>query len=118
MRRRSSDSVKIFYPKYDKEFIVRHVKMKMAEVPKEIEIHKVILFGSYAKGNYTAASDIDLLIVYKGRLDRGEVYNIIWDILDLSNLQLHIYKYEDFKEMLRDKNSFIMEVLRTGIKIL
>jgi len=110
--------VKIFYPKYDRESVIKHIKVKIRDIPKKIRIYKVVLFGSYAKGNFTAASDVDLLIVYKGGLDRGDIYNVLWDILDLNNLQLHVYKYEDFKKMVRNGNKFIMEALKTGIDIL
>jgi len=35
---------------------------------KELPVSLIVLFGSYAKDNYTAKSDIDLLVVYRGKV--------------------------------------------------
>ncbi len=35
---------------------------------------KVILFGSYARGNATESSDVDILVLQKQFIDRGEEY--------------------------------------------
>lgn len=39
---------------------------------------KVILFGSYAKGNYSKDSDIDILILKKGLKNEREVMNDLY----------------------------------------
>jgi len=36
------------------------------ELKERLYLLLVVLFGSYAKGNYTVASDVDLLVVYDG----------------------------------------------------
>jgi len=48
----------------------------MDGLKKELPISMVVLFGSYAIEKYTAASDIDLLVVYKGE-KRADDFAII-----------------------------------------
>jgi predicted nucleotidyltransferase len=43
---------------------------------------QVVLFGSYAKENYTVASDIDLLVVYRSNGEK-DAYAIVKKIIGL-----------------------------------
>ncbi|MGQ9780086.1 MAG: nucleotidyltransferase domain-containing protein [Bacillota bacterium] len=36
------------------------------ELETRLPLRLVALFGSYGRGNYTAASNVDLLVVYRG----------------------------------------------------
>jgi len=44
---------------------------------KIIDSEQIILFGSYAEGNYTKDSDIDLMAIIRGKIDRKEKNNIL-----------------------------------------
>jgi predicted nucleotidyltransferase len=72
MRKRSSSSVRIFYPKFDKETLIQNLQKKIEELVGKLPLSLVVLFGSYAQGNYTVASDVDLLVVYKGKERKDE----------------------------------------------
>ncbi len=54
----------------DKE-ILKQIKQTILEVAKEqgIEIDKIILFGSRARGDYREDSDWDILVVTKEKLE-------------------------------------------------
>ena len=39
------------------------IRQMAGEIAKAFTPHKIILFGSYAKGNATAESDVDLLVI-------------------------------------------------------
>ena len=67
MLKGSSSSVRIFYPRFDREELIHNVKEKIGKLSGKLPISLVVLFGSYAQGNYTVASDVDLLIVYRGK---------------------------------------------------
>jgi len=58
----------------DKE-VLRVIKDTITRVAGEegVEVRRVILFGSRARGDYGEESDWDLLIVIGGSLDRGIV---------------------------------------------
>ncbi len=61
-----------------------------------------MLFGSYAKGNYTVASDMDLLVVYEGR-DRKDAFATVKRTISIPRLEPHTYsesEYESVKETL------------------
>ena len=114
MRERSSDSVKIYSPRYRREDIIRILRSKVGEIRKRIPVKKIILFGSYAKNRYTVASDVDILVVYEERVGL-DPYSIIWDIIDMPEVQLHIYRVDEYRKM--RENLFIKEVERSGIVI-
>jgi len=87
------------------EFL-RIVEAKFAD-----SVEEVILFGSYARGDYEEDSDIDVLIV--GNIDFDKLMDVITDIL-LKHGELIspvVIKPEEFK---RRKDSFIKTVLREG----
>ncbi len=56
----------------------------------------MVLFGSYASGRFTAASDVDLLVVHQGA-PRDEAYATVRKILDLSHLEPHVYTLEAYR---------------------
>ena len=68
MQRKYSSSVRIFYPRFDRETIIKILQKKVQALKKELPVSLIVLFGSYAKDNYTAKSDIDLLVVYRGKV--------------------------------------------------
>ena len=57
-------SVLIFFPKFDQAELIRRLWDRMADLDEVLPLLQVTLFGSYARGNYTVASDVDLLVVY------------------------------------------------------
>jgi predicted nucleotidyltransferase len=77
---------------------------------------KIILFGSYARGDVNEASDIDLVIIksdvpdnFLRRLDEIMEYN------DGSiSIDFLVYKPEEIREMLKRKNRFIATILKEG----
>jgi predicted nucleotidyltransferase len=49
------------------------------------DLVSLVLFGSYARGNYTAESDIDLLVVLEDFEDRFEVHRLLDRVEELSS---------------------------------
>ncbi|MCD6236824.1 MAG: nucleotidyltransferase domain-containing protein [Thermoplasmata archaeon] len=98
MRKKSSGSVKIFYPKYDRDHVIRVLNERVKELKKLLPITKVVLFGSYAKNNYTVRSDIDILVVYKDP-KRDDAFKVIKKTIGLSGLEPHVYTEEEYREM-------------------
>lgn len=45
------------------------------------DIVEIVLYGSYARGDYTGDSDVDLVAVVRGsRIDLQEKLKVIWDV--------------------------------------
>jgi hypothetical protein len=97
---RSSSSVRIFYPKFDQAYLLQILQERLKILQGELQLLRVVLFGSYAKGTFTVGSDVDLLIVYKGE-ERADAYAIVKKSLDIPHLEPHLYSEEEYKKMER-----------------
>ncbi len=81
-------------------------------------ISRVILFGSFARGaeDVHELSDIDLVVVgdVPGRFEER-----IGTIRDLTDLPIEplVYSATEWSHMLADENSFLEEVVETGIDL-
>ena len=108
MPNESSNSVRIFNPKYNREEIIDKIKKKMNELNEKLTLFRVVLFGSYAKGNYTAASDIDLLVVYQGK-PKEDPFQMVKTTIDISGLEPHIYREQEYQ-----KSKDLLEKMEEG----
>lgn len=70
----------------------------MGELRLRLPVTLVLLFGSYARGNYTVASDIDLLVVYSGQA-REDAFAIVKTTLGLQGLEPHVYSEEEYRSL-------------------
>lgn len=75
---------------------------EICQIAKQYDVHRVILFGSRARGDYHRASDIDLA-VYGGDIDRFT--------LDVKEETSTLLQYD-----VVDLNQEIQENLRDSIK--
>jgi len=110
---RSSTSVRVFYPKFDQAYLLRILPERLRILHGELQLLRVVLFGSYAKKNFTVGSDVDLLIVYKGR-KRSDAYAVSKRILEIPQLEPHLYSGDEYKEM----EGVIRKMSDSGILIL
>ena len=115
MREESSSSVRIYYPRFSRGELIEKLKRCAEELSKKLPLKRLILFGSYASGRYTAASDVDVLVVYEGERDKREVYDLCWDLIGLPNLELHLYSKEEYLKLRKLKHSIVEEAERNGI---
>ena len=79
-----------------------------------------ILFGSYAKGNYTGESDIDIMLVYSKNFDNDKIEKKASHIGGLHYLTISpIYvKYESFRKSFHDDTHQFYKQLKEGKIIL
>jgi len=117
MREESSSSVRIYYPRFSRGELIERLRRCAEELSKKLPLKRVILFGSYASGRQTAASDVDVLIVYEGERDKREVYDLCWDLIGLPNLELHLYSEDEYLKLRKLKHSIIWEAESKGIII-
>ena len=98
----------------------REIEYKLKELAKVLRsnynVSRVVVFGSYVRGDLNEGSDIDLLIVgdFKEKFHKR-----ILRVLDLTDLPLEplCYTKEEFREMLIDNNKFILDLLKEGTEI-
>lgn len=116
-QKKYSNSVKIFYPKYNKEQVIKELKKYTKKLREKLGLEKVMLFGSYAKENYTVASDIDLLIIYNDKkTSEDEVYKHIMKSIKLPRIELHLIPKKSLKTY--KKTKWMKTIEKEGIKIL
>lgn len=101
---------------YQREDINKIIQRFISLVSQEFPVRTLYLFGSYAKGNASDSSDIDIAIVsdkFEGRRfwDREKLGKYV--IKSSFDLEVHPFKTEDFT----DDNPFVKEILETGQKI-
>ena len=95
METESSSTVKVFYPQFDSQQIVQAIEARIDALAGLLPIKLVALFGSYAKGNYTVASDVDLLIIYRGET-RQDACKIVRKTLPIPRLEPHTYSETEY----------------------
>jgi predicted nucleotidyltransferase len=81
------------------------------------EVRRVVLFGSFARGNFSARSDIDLLIVLKSS-DLPVRERIPEFLSDCSAYPTDVFPLTEAELdlLLRDSDPFWMQVVREGIE--
>ncbi|MCD6386360.1 nucleotidyltransferase domain-containing protein [Candidatus Sumerlaeota bacterium] len=83
-------------------------------------LKQIILYGSYARGDATEDSDIDLLIVLEGKVKPGVEIDRMIDVLTEMNLKygvlISVYpaSKEDFKKV---NSPLFINVRREGIVV-
>ena len=94
------------------------VKRFINLIIKKFDLKKIIIFGSFARGDYHKGSDLDLIIVaeFKERfIDR------IGKIIELNDSDLEIdvmvYTEEEFQKMTKERRPFIEQALEEGIVV-
>lgn len=99
------------------------IKTILSEIVEKLKSEynplKIILFGSYAYGNPTEDSDIDLLILKnteKRRVDRFVgVKRIIYNPNRKIQVSPLIYTPDELEERLRIGDDFIKEIFQKGV---
>ena len=94
-RQGSSGSVKVCYRPWNREALLVRLRESMIALHEVLPLVHVVLFGSYARGRQTVASDIDLLVVYAGAV-RDDAYALVRCTLDLRRLEPHVYAEEEY----------------------
>ena len=81
-------------------------------VKSNYDLVKIVLFGSYAKGNYNKDSDIDIAVVLK---DYNNLIDIQLELMRLrrkfdSRIEPHPFREKDFDK----SNPMVNEIIKYG----
>ena len=107
---------------------LENLKKEIVESLKLLKLEKVILFGSYAYGNPTENSDIDLYVVTKDDfMPKSYEENMNIHLEVARSMQTFLQKYptdllthtkQMHQKFLELKSSFAQEIMTKGILIL
>lgn len=94
---------------------INDINKKVKTIVKNYNPEKIILFGSYADGNPTSESDIDLLIITEN--DKSN-----WDVsVDISLLLKHSFPIDiivktpdEVKKRIKMGDFFLKNILKNG----
>ena len=114
LQEKSLNGVKIY--SIDKEKLEKKLEEISKKIKKEkLEVEKIIVFGSFAKGNYTPFSDVDIAIIVrksnKKFLERQDEFIEYFDDVEI-DVNLIIYTKEEFEKLIKERNSFVKEILK------
>lgn len=100
------------------------IKEILKEFKKEIEklygnrLKNMILYGSWARGNATEASDIDILVVLEGKVVPGSEIDRIIDVITEINLKygvlISVYPVSE-KDYSNINSPLLMNARREGV---
>ena len=102
----------------DDDQVIRDLRQAVAEAKAaHPEIVKVLLFGSFVQGNWTADSDADLFVVVRKELadilDQGS-YAIFAKGIPIDSV---VYSLTEFEQLSRDPTSFLARTSRRPSKL-
>ncbi len=112
MRSESSSGVRVFYRQSSREEIVRAIESGIERLAARVPLREIVLFGSVGRGRHTAASDVDLLVVYGGE-PRSDVFAIVKELLPIPRLEPHVYAEAEAEALA----PVLARMTRDGIRI-
>jgi len=85
-------------------------------IVKGYKPEKIILFGSYAIGNITEDSDLDLLLIKETNLPRYKRAREVHQLFDPypCAMDIIIYSKNEIEKWQDIKNSFVYDILENG----
>jgi len=87
------------------------------KLKQQIPVEKVVLFGSYAKGNYTKDGDVDLAVFSPAFDNMSRVDGLTFLLMQALGYKIDIqpqpYTMKDYTE----HTGLVDEIIKTGIEI-
>ncbi|MEM4245663.1 MAG: nucleotidyltransferase domain-containing protein [Candidatus Bathyarchaeia archaeon] len=110
------DRVKVSYPIMGKREVLDRLRQVCVRLKKKMPLLKMILYGSYATGRYTAGSDVDIIVVYDGD-EREDAYKLVVDEVALPRLEPKLYTRRQFTSLMARSRKFAETLENEGIVI-
>jgi len=70
---------------------IEEIKSHIIPIIKKYPVEKVILYGSYARGDASDTSDIDLVVESRGRLRNRKIFALGGELLDVLPVRVDVY---------------------------
>ena len=88
---------------------IEEIKEKAIPILRDYPVNKAILFGSFAKGEASVTSDIDLYIDTNGKLRGLDFVGLIETLVDTLGIDIDLIDKSHI-----DKNSLIIQEIEEG----
>jgi len=70
---------------------IEEIRTYITPIVEKYPVDKVILYGSYARGDASDTSDIDLVVESRGRLRNRKIFALGGELLDVLPVRVDIY---------------------------
>ena len=77
---------------------IEEIKSYIIPVVKKYPVNKVILFGSYARGDASDTSDVDLVVESGGKMRNSKIFTLGGDLLVALPVRVDVYDILEIKE--------------------
>jgi len=108
--------VRVAYPSLSKSQLIEKLRQAYISLKGKLPVSRMILYGSYAQDRYTAGSDIDLVVVYRGK-PTEDAYKLVMEEIRLPRLEPKLYTEEQFSTLIRSNPRFADMLDREGVTI-
>ena len=78
-------------------YSITEIKNRLKPVFDAAPVYRAILFGSYANGNATEVSDIDIVIDSRGELLNIHFYGVLEGIVDILGKKVDLFEISEIK---------------------
>ena len=90
---------------------VEEIRSKLIPLFESEPIYKAILFGSYAAGNATEGSDVDIVIDSKGQLLNMDFFGVLHDMTELLGKKVDLIEITE----VRSDSPILSEIKERGV---
>ena len=94
-------------------YTTSEIREKLLPIFASGPVEKAILFGSYAKGNPTRSSDVDILIDSKGKIKGIDFFGVLEDITEALSVPVDLIEASQIIDGSRTQ----LEIVETGVVI-
>jgi len=77
---------------------IEEIKSYIIPVVKKYPVDKVILFGSYARGDASDTSDVDLVVESGGKMRNSKIFTLGGDLLMALPVRVDVYDILEIKK--------------------
>jgi predicted nucleotidyltransferase len=100
---------------------MERIKAISEKLKKEYNAQRVILYGSYARGEATEDSDVDILVIAPAKerfFERmAKVLELVRDLYDGLALSPIVLKPDEVSQRLKIGDQFIQGILEEGVEL-
>ena len=82
---------------------LKELKKAIVAVLKQHEVKKAALFGSFARGEATEESDIDLLVEFEGRKSLLDLAGLQLELQESLRKKVDVFTYNSLHPLLKDR---------------
>ena len=94
-------------------YTTSEIREKLLPIFTSSPVEKAILFGSYAKGNPTRSSDVDILIDSNGKIKGIDFFGVLEDITEALSVPVDLIEASQIIDGSRTQ----LEIAETGVVI-